>query len=357
MRGSLRTLEMAVRTLWTSWRLLVGACTIVLVLSVVYIVSLPRTYTSEIILLPEVASTGGLSGSMGSLASLAGIKVGDSGEDAVYPEFYPKVLSSTPFVLDLFDVPVILEDGREIRLYEYMEKYQKQPWWAKMLIWSKSDDEENIPVKEGVADSSFYVLTKKENRVAIAIKGMVSCRVDKKTDMVTIDVEMQDAVLAAYMADVIKEKLQRYIVDYRTSKARNDAAYMEQITSESRANYLEAQRKYASFADSYQGLTLEAFSQKKNRLENEMDLAYTAYSQAFQQLQLAKAKVQEHTPVFVTIQPAVVPLRPSGPKRMVFVFMMGVLSFLCVSSWILIKDYYRRSRLVIEEMEGGKDEN
>ena len=91
-------------------------------------------------------------------------------------------------------------------------------------------------------------------------------------------------------------------------------------------------------------MILERYTQEGERLENEMELAYTIYSQAFQQLQLARAKVQERTPVFVTVQPAVVARKASSPKRMVFLFMMGVLSFLASGGWILGRNYIRRSK-------------
>ena len=341
----------AIRTLWKGRMFILKCCGIVLVLSIIYILSIPRGYTSSVVLLPEV-SQGGLSGNLASLASLAGIKMGGaSAEDAILPEFYPKVLSSVPFVLDLKDVPVTLkrkkEEEKKLSFYSYVMEHQKMPWWGgffALFSWEKDEDKDVI-LKGGVKDSSeVYRLTKKQYEFVKAVGSMVACQGDKRTDRVTIRVEMQDAYVAAYMANVIKEKLQTYITDYRTSKARNDLAYMEKIAQESKEDYEEAQRKYASFADAYKGLILERYTQEGERLENEMELAYTIYSQAFQQLQLARAKVQERTPVFVTVQPAVVARKASSPKRMVFVFMMGVLSFLASGGWILGKDYIRKSK-------------
>ncbi|KAA6311969.1 hypothetical protein EZS27_037013, partial [termite gut metagenome] len=58
-----------------------------------------------------------------------------------------------------------------------------------------------------------------------------------------------------------------------------------------------------------------------------------------QQLQIAKAKVQEITPVYTVVQPATVPLRPSKPNKIMiligFIFLGGVGSV----GWILfVKD-------------------
>lgn len=46
-----------------------------------------------------------------------------------------------------------------------------------------------------------------------------------------------------------------------------------------------------------------------------MSLAYQVYSQVASQLQVARAKVQEEKPVFAVVEPAVVPLDPSGTSK------------------------------------------
>lgn len=46
-----------------------------------------------------------------------------------------------------------------------------------------------------------------------------------------------------------------------------------------------------------------------------MNLAYQVYSQVAQQLQVARAKIQEEKPVFAVVEPATTPLEPSGTSR------------------------------------------
>lgn len=55
------------------------------------------------------------------------------------------------------------------------------------------------------------------------------------------------------------------------------------------------------------------------------------------QLQAAKAKVLEKTPVFTTVSAASVPLLPAGPKRMLFVAAMLFIAFL-VSTIFFTRD-------------------
>ena len=84
-----------------------------------------------------------------------------------------------------------------------------------------------------------------------------------------------------------------------------------------------------------QNISLRSVQTRQERLQNEMNLAYNLYNQTAQQLQLAKAKVQENTPVYTIVQAATVPLKASKPSKLMilvgFVFLAGVISV----GWIL----------------------
>lgn len=77
---------------------------------------------------PEASDNKG--GSLSSLASLAGISLNtSSGSDAIYPDLYSDIVSSTPFVIGLFDVLVRDIDGEiKTTIYDYMDEYQRASW-------------------------------------------------------------------------------------------------------------------------------------------------------------------------------------------------------------------------------------
>ena len=102
--------------------------------------------------------------------------------------------------------------------------------------------------------------------------------------------------------------------------------------------YERARQVYAVFSDANQDLVLESYKAKLEDLENEMQLQYNNYQQISQQLQLAKAKLQERTPAFTTLQSASVPLKPTGPKRMVFVAFCMILTFIGTSVYVFKKN-------------------
>ena len=83
-----------------------------------------------------------------------------------------------------------------------------------------------------------------------------------------------------------------------------------------------------------------------------MQLAYQVYSQVATQLQVAQAKVQEAKPVFAVVEPATVPLEPSGLSRKVLVLAFAFLFFAGTLAWQLFgRDFWHnlRSQFVSSE--------
>lgn len=328
--------------LWSKRKFITKVCAIMFVIAVVYAFSVPRTYTSMVTLAPE-ASNSSLSGGFGALADMAGLGLGGATGDAIYPEIYPELIASKQFLVDLFPIEVVSLDGEiNTTLYNYQQKYQKFAWWVypimwakKIVKWVKGED----PEKGGVAQSPDpFMLTKHQNAVAEAIKTNIVCAVDKKTGVITLRYTAQDALISATVVNVIKDKLQQHIVDYRTCKARNDLKYFEALCDEARAGYIKAQDVFARFCDTHKGARLQSVAMQTSRLENDVMLAQAAYSQASQQLQVTRAKLQENTPAFAVLSCASVPLKPSAPRRMFIVFAFVMMGFMGSSLYIYFKD-------------------
>ena len=128
------------------------------------------------------------------------------------------------------------------------------------------------------------------------------------------------------------KRLQAYIIDYRTSKARIDLRYAERLQKEARERYAKVQKAYVAYSDSHTDLVLNEYKTKEADLENEMQQAFNALTQLGVQVETAKAKLQERTPAFTVIQEAPVPVRPAGPKRMIPIFLtfiLGIVSSGC----------------------------
>ena len=158
---------------------------------------------------------------------------------------------------------------------------------------------------------------------------------DKKTAITSVSVTLQDPKVAAVVADSVVHKLQEYIIGYRTSKAKEDCAYLEKLFKERQEEYYAAQKKYAEYVDTHDNLILQSVRAEQERLQNDMSLAYQVYSQVANQLQVARAKVQEEKPVFAVVEPAVVPQHSSGTGRKTYVIAFVFLSVAAVIGWKL----------------------
>ena len=340
--------------LWGERRLILKVCGIAVVLALIVGFSIPKEYSTTVTLAPEISSRS--SSSMSTLAAMAGINLRNaSGEDALSPELYPDIVNSTPFLVDLFNARVKSLDNKiDTTLYNYMQKHQRGPWWGTVMSlpfraigWvgslfkgDESEEESSLKTQGGTIS-----LTKEEDGIVGAIKGRITVNVDKKTGVTTLSVLMQDHLISATVTDTLMHNLQKYITDYRTNKARHDLAFTEKLYQESKADYEEAQRAYAQFVDANQNIILRSAMVEQERLQNEMNLTYQVFTQVAQQLQMAKAKVQEITPVYTVVQPATVPLRAAKPSKMLiligFVFLAGV----GCSCWILFgRDLFKEWR-------------
>ena len=301
----------------------------------IYTLSLPNYYKCEVTLAPEM---GGKSGSVSSLASLAssfGVNLGGGSNptgDAITPALYPDLMNSVDFKTSLFDVKVQRkEDKAPMTYYDYLMNEQKEPWWSGFFGLLKPEKIEDQPL-------NTFELTKEQEGIAKAIAANVICTIDKKTNVITIEVTDQDPRIAAMMADTVKTRLQDFLTQYRTNKARNDLEYAQKLQKQAKKDYERARQLYVDYMDSNQDVVLMAAMQKQTDLENEMQLQYNNYNALNAQVIDAKAKVQEVTPAFTTLQSATVPLHKDHPKRGQIVLICLFLAALFTTAWILYKE-------------------
>ena len=301
-------------------------CFVFGILGIIVAFSIPRIYKAQVMLAPEESGGSSLGSSISSLASMVGMDMQlGNGSDAIYPEIYPDLMGSTKFLVDMFDVRVKSLDGEiDTNLYDYLKNRQKSPFWGKAFegigaLLMKLASKKEISRGDSVKVNPFE-LTKEQFGVAQAISNSIDCSVDKKTSVITLVVTAQDPLICATLVDSVKERLQLYITDYRTNKARNDVAYVEKLFNEAKSRYEKARRNYAKFSDANQELILETYKAEQEDLENEMQLQYNIYTQCVEQLQLSRAKLQEKTPVFTVVQPATVPIKHSNKPKILILF-------------------------------------
>ena len=149
---------------------------------------------------------------------------------------------------------------------------------------------------------------------------------------------MQDPVISAQVTDNVVGKLQTYITNYRTQKAKQDLEFTDKVLKEAQAAYYKAQKAYAAFEDGNKNIISASYRTEQERLRNEMTLTFNVYNTLAQKLEQDKLRVQEQTPVYTIIEPATVPLKASAPKKMLILVGFIFITLAGMTGYLLIRD-------------------
>lgn len=314
-----------------------------LVIGIIVGISIPKEYAVRVTLSPEMGGEKGNIGIAGVAASFLGGGAGvKSGTDALNASLSSDIVSSTPFLLELLNMKVVVTEGETKTLSAYLS-IESSPWWnyiiglpgiirSQVKSWFTHEEISS----RGKLQDGLIILTKDEYAQIGALKKKITATVNKKTAITSVNVTLQDPKVAAIVADSVVHRLQEYIISYRTSKAKDDCVYLEKLFEERKQEYYAAQKIYADYVDTHDNLILQSVRAEQERLQNEMNLFYQVYSQVANQLQVARAKVQEEKPVFAIVEPAVVPIESSSVRRSIYILLFAFLSVFGTIGWLLL---------------------
>ena len=333
--------------LWKKRSMIIKWCIAGAIVGLVVGFSIPKTYTASVTFAPEMQQK--TSSGVSSIASMMGVNLNNS-VDAISVEMFPDVVHSTPFIVELFDIPVTFERKDSVitvPLVEYMKEYQRSPWWSivikvpfKLFGWCMdlvTPDKEEV-VCDGTLNP--HNLPKEERDIVKYFAENILIDVDKKSFKTQMSIDMQDPYVVATVMDAIIENLKDYMSGYRTSKARQDVENLEVICEQRKSDYYKAQQTYANYIDSNKNVILHSAQADRERLQQEMNLAYQVYSQVATQLEGARIQAEQAKPVFVIINPVTVPINRTSPSKVKLLIIFMLLAGCCASGWVLLGEHY-----------------
>lgn len=313
------------KKLKAGWKRIGVWCFIALLIGVVIAFSIPKKYVVTAELAPELSSN---SSKLSSITSMLGMANMTAGSDAIYPSLYPQIVHSTPFMVELLASEVTWENEGQCKTMSvrtYLLEHTRKPWWGVAIKWVKDLFANN---DGGIRDTiDPFQLTAGEDALIQSLVKLVDVDIDKKTMGITISAKAQNAHVAADMCNTVTTLLQQNVADYRTNKAKQDLAYYQVLYEEAKSEYHKAQSNYAHYVDSHQGIIFLSVKAEQERLQNEKSLKFQLYNSIASELQNAKAKVQQETPVFAVVVPATIPLKPSAPKKKIIAVLFLFLGF------------------------------
>ena len=337
---------------WRGKKVIITVTVVFMFLGLISALTMTRIYTSKVTLVPELGkSTSSSLSSLSNMLGLGGMTMGSSA-DAYHVTVYPEVVASTPFVAKMFDMRVTdPEKDIDTTLVGYLTRERFSignviGYVTKPIFSLFSNKEEETKGNE----LNLFHLTKEQDRIVKTMNKAIQVDVDKKTGETTIQVTMDNPVIAATVADTVCKHLREYIVEYRTRKAREDLENYKKIADESYQRYLKASKAYAYYQDHNRGLILNAVISEGSRLSNELQIASQLYQQMKLQAEMARGKVIDEKPVFAIIQPATVPLLPQNSRAKVLLIWTFV-GFILSCAWVLYgKEYWQKGKTMLNEI-------
>ena len=307
----------------------------------------PATYTASSTFLPQTAQAGGgLSGSLGGLASLAGINLstGATGGGEIPPAMYAKVLASEPFKKRLLDATIWV-DGDTTSYRDYLESQTSSGFGLGTIkeytiglpgkiLGALSEDK-----KDGDESTAggLQALSDDEYKLHNALAGKVTIETDKKEGVVSITVVESDPTVAAEVAKVTEEVLQDWIIEHKIKNAKAQYDFIAKQFEAKQKEFFSIQDQLAGYMDRNQNVLSATYLTRLERLQAEFDLVNTVYSELAKQKEQAAIQLSKDTPTFSILDPVKVPKKKTGPKKSIYVFGAFFIGLIFSAGWFLSK--------------------
>lgn len=316
----------------------------------------PIQYTTQSVILPQSGKQSSM-GNLGSLASIVGVNMGTAvmEEGNISTAIYPQILNSLPFVWEIMQTPIVVEksNGKEITLYEYYthKEYQEANVLAVIkkytvglpstLISTFRPPKNMQEVTTAITPDSIGIvkITRQEQAVYNTIKSSIQYEYNTKEGIIKLGYTFPEPLAAAQISEQLHKSLEKYVVNYKTKKVRENLAFVEQSYVEARKDFLQKQADLAAFQDANRGLITATSRATETRLRSEYDIAFTVYNELAKQREQAQLSVKEEKPILTVINPVTVPLEKSAPRRSMILAIFLLLGLIVSTGWVLGKPF------------------
>jgi LPS O-antigen subunit length determinant protein (WzzB/FepE family) len=336
------------KTIWDGRKTIITTVLLFMLIGLGVALLSPKEYTASTTIVPQNLNKNFRLGSLSSLAAMAGVNLDLNMETReLSPYIYPQIVQSDPFQLEIMNTPFIFSDvDKPVSLYEYYTNYSKPGVISLVkkytlglpgvIIGAIRGKKEETP--DSIAGKIIQLTAEKEG-IRNLIAQNVTLETNDKEGYIVLNTRFHEPRLAAEVAQKGQELLQKYITKFKIEKASAQLLFIQERYAEKKTEFYQSQTNLAAFLDRNKNVTSAMARTEEARLQYEYKLAFEIYSQLSQQLEQARIKVKEDTPVFAIVKPVKVPMEKSKPNRpMIFViwtFLGGVIGI----GWIFGKQF------------------
>ena len=197
-------------------------------------------------------------------------------------------------------------------------------------------DRPDIDLASSQDNNQIIKLSKEDTKLLEKYRKRISVDVDTKTGILTLATEMPDAYASAELALLCTDLLTSYVIDYKVSKAKENFDFVKARYEEAKINFQITQESLATFNDRNRNVVTALGQAESQRLQNEYNLAFEIYKGLATQLEQAKIKVKEETPVFTVLEPVIIPVDKNSPKRLFILVLFFFIGLIAGVIYILI---------------------
>jgi len=319
----------------------------------------PKEYRSGATLMPEVQSSQGgasrLLQQYGGLLGLGGASADLGSESSIPPMLYPQVVQSLPFQLELLNTDVeFAEFGTTTTVYNFFDEVYTPSVFSYVTEYTLGlpgkvvglfkEEEAHRPLPRGLEPDEVVSVTKEQMEIIEKMRERVTVSLNEESGVINLSVEMPDPNAAAQIAKTSIGLIREYVTNYRTRKAEQDLQFAREQLQTAKTVFEDAQNRLAEFRDGNVNLATARAQTELQRLQSEYDLSFNVYNTLAQQVEQAKLKVQEQTPVVSVLQPVQVPVDDETSGLMVLIVFV-MLSGFAGLGWIFIRHFMTQNSL------------
>jgi hypothetical protein len=268
---------------------------------------------------------------LGGLAGLAGINLGMDQKNILSPELYPEISQSLPYLLKVVNEPIYFnQSDTTVSPYTYFKEISKPTYLSYIfqytiglpaLIKSKLSKKDQQIKTSGTTQGRLLWLSKDDNKFLKKFKDRIAVSVEEKTGIISISCRMPDAHASAELTDNCVSILSKFIVDYKIGQYQENLEFIQERYKEAERNYHKSQNELAIFTDQNRNVITSLANVEMQRLQNEFNVAFDVYKGLASQLEEARIRVKENTPVFTELEPIKIPIEKSAPQRKIILIM------------------------------------
>lgn len=325
------------KSIWEEKLLFIKLILVFLFIGLIIIISSKVEYEAYCKLMPEKLE--GMQtdlGGLGSLAGLAGINLDMGSEGALTPDLYPQIAQSIPFLLKLWEESIHFEKYDTMTTsYLYFTEIDKPSFLSIIVKFTiglpfqikkwMTDSDQNLSNYKNV--NKIIRLNREDTKLLEKFKDRINVSVDPQSGILTLQSEMPDALAAAELAQFGIDLLTKFITNYKVSKAKVNLGFVQDRYNEAKSNFESSQEILALFNDRNQNVVTSLAQAESQRLLNEYNLNFEVYKGLASQLEQAKIKVKDETPVFTVLEPVSVPVYKSKPQSFLILFLLSFAGF------------------------------